>query len=260
MAAVDGYAHRRRRDAHAVVAHDLLCLVDHLHFLFGVEIVLEDVDLRNEVERDLIVLRQFADGQYLCHGLFAGGEGCDLLLELRHALLARTGDRLIGRHDDAADLRDIVERLQPHDHDDGRAVRVRDDALVRLDRLGIDLGHDERHLRVHAEGTRVVDDDRPCLDGMGSKLLACRTARKERDVNSLKGVRRRLLHRVLLAHKRDFLPCGAAGCEQPQLRERELALLDECQEFLSDRTRCAEYCDTIFLHILPLTAAYPIRP
>ena len=95
---------------------------------------------------------------------------------------------------------------------------------------------------------------------MGRKLFACRTARKECDINPRKGVRRCLLHRVLLAHKRDFLPCRTAGRKQAQLRERELALLDERQEFLSDRTSCAEYRDTIFLHILPLTAAYPIRP
>ena len=99
------------------------------------------------------MLWQFADGQNLCHGLFAGSKSCDLLLELRHALLACPRNRLIGRHNDAADLRDIVERLQPHHHNDGRAVRVCDDALVRLNCLGVDLGDDERHLGVHAEGT-----------------------------------------------------------------------------------------------------------
>ena len=111
MAAVNGHAHGGRRDAQRVVLHDFLRLVDHLHLLFRIEVVHEDVDLRDEVERDLIVLRQLADGQDVRLGLLPRGQCRNLLFELRHPLFARTRDRLIGGNDNAADLRKIIEGL-----------------------------------------------------------------------------------------------------------------------------------------------------
>ena len=84
-----------------------------------------------------------------------------LLEQLVHALLARAGNRLIGRDDDALDPGAVVQRLQRHHHLRGRAVGVGDDVLVLVahDRVGVHLGHDQRHVRVQAVERRVVDHD-----------------------------------------------------------------------------------------------------
>ena len=49
MAAIDRHAHRRRRHREVRLAEDLARLVDHLHFLFRVEVVEEDVNLRDGI-------------------------------------------------------------------------------------------------------------------------------------------------------------------------------------------------------------------
>ena len=82
-----------------------------------------------------------------------------LLEQLVHARLAGAGDRLVGRDDHALDRRRVVQRLQRHHHLRGRAIGVGDDVLasIAVDRVGIHLGHDQRHVRVHPVERAVVD-------------------------------------------------------------------------------------------------------
>ena len=40
-----------------------------------------------------------------------------------------------------------------------------------LDIVGIDLGHDQRHLGIHTESMAVIDHDGAALDGLGQQLL-----------------------------------------------------------------------------------------
>ena len=82
-----------------------------------------------------------------------------LLEQLVHARLARAGNRLVGRDDDALDRRGVVQRLQRHDHLRGRAIGVGDDVLGAIagDRLRIHFGHDQRHVRVHPVERAIVD-------------------------------------------------------------------------------------------------------
>ena len=55
-----------------------------------------------------------------------------------------------------------MQRLQRDDELRGRAVRVGDDVLLAEagDRVGVHLRHDQRHVRIHAPGRRIIDDDR----------------------------------------------------------------------------------------------------
>ena len=78
---------------------------------------------------------------------------------------AGSGDCLIGAHDDAAQRVRPVDRLKRNHHRGGGAVRLADDALVPVEVVPVDLGDDERDLRVHAEGARVVDDEATVVAG-----------------------------------------------------------------------------------------------
>src|SRR3546814_5684685 len=104
----------------------------------------ELVDVRDDVEGDLL-------GELL-HVLFVADEYLARLVpELVHARLARARHRLIGRNDDALDLRGIVERLQRDDHLRGRAVGVRDDVAlgIAVNRVGVHLG-DRKSTRLNS--------------------------------------------------------------------------------------------------------------
>ena len=75
-----------------------------------------------------------------------------------------------------------------------------------LDVVGVDLGHDQRHLGVHAEGMAVVDHDGAALDGFGQQLLGDIVAGSaEYDVAALKGLGASLFDHNLLAAELDGL-------------------------------------------------------
>ena len=106
-------------------------------------------------------------------------------LQLVDALLAGPGDRLVGADDHAAHPGGVVQRLERDDHLDRRAVGVGDDPLVLEDVVRVDLGDDQRHLGLHPEGARVVDDDRTGRGRDRAPLArdarpACSTARSRR--------------------------------------------------------------------------------
>lgn len=75
-----------------------------------------------------------------------------------------------------------------------------------LDIVGIDLGHDQRHLGIHAEGMAVVYHDGATLDGLGQQLLRDIVAGSaEYDVAALKGLGASFLDHNLLAAELDGL-------------------------------------------------------
>ena len=82
-----------------------------------------------------------------------------LLEQFVHRRLPGAGNRLVGRDDDALDLRCVVQRLQRNHQLRGRAVGVGDDVLLSVagDRLRVHLRHDQRHVRVHPVKRAIVD-------------------------------------------------------------------------------------------------------
>ena len=157
------------RHAHAGRGHldlrieDLLGLDHHLPFLLGRAVVEEVVDVRDDVEGDLLGELHRLVG-------IADEDVAALLEQLVHARLAGAGDRLVGRDDDPLDRRRVVQRLQRHHHLRGRAIRVGDDVLapIEVDRLGIHLGHDQRHVRVHPEEELLSITVQPAAAALGA--------------------------------------------------------------------------------------------
>ena len=161
--------------------HDLLCLVEHLHFFFGISVILEYVDLGDDVISQLIGKLLHGDGfafQYFTILLFQLGHGCG----------TRTAGSLIAGHVDTFDMAQVFDRLQSRHHHDGRTVRVGDDAARTLQGIGcVAFGYDERHVLVHAESAGVIYHDCPVTGDVFGKFFGCAgTGRGKGDVDVFK--------------------------------------------------------------------------
>src|SRR5674476_1349433 len=109
-----------------------------------------------------------------------------------------------------------VQRPECVDHRQCRAVGVADDALGAVADLGgVDLGHDQRNLRIHPEGTGVVNRDGPVRHRDRGPLGRYVVRHVEhRDVDPVEGLRSDLLnHDILTADLQNF-PGRARGGEQ----------------------------------------------
>ncbi len=56
-----------------------------------------------------------------------------------------------------------MQRIQAHEGDRSLAIWIREDALVTIDRIRVDFGNDERHIRIHTEGRAVIHHDATAL-------------------------------------------------------------------------------------------------
>src|SRR5690606_21539705 len=171
------HAHAGRGDLDPGV-EDLLGLDHHLPFFLGRAVVWEDVDVRDHVEGDLL-------GELFRFDRIADEDVAALLEQLVHPGLTRARDRLVGRDNHAPDAGRVVQRLERDDQLRGRTVRVRDDVAVPVlvDRVGVHLGHDQRHVGVHAVERRIVDHHAPGGGGFGRILLGRpRPGGEQRDV------------------------------------------------------------------------------
>jgi len=83
VSVVNGYAHGSSGDFKALVAQDFARFVNHFLFLFGVTVVEEYVDMRQNVAENGL-------GELLGRGAF------DAVLKVGITQHARTADRLIG--------------------------------------------------------------------------------------------------------------------------------------------------------------------
>ena len=124
--------------------------------------------MRNDVERDLL-------GEFFRVRAVTDEDVAALLEQFIHALFASARDGLVGRDNDARDLGIIVQRLQRDDELGRRAVRVRNDilALIDVDRVWVDLRHDQRDIWVHTEQRAVIDDHTACSSRNRRIFLGC---------------------------------------------------------------------------------------
>jgi hypothetical protein len=102
-------------------------------------------------------------------------------------------------------------------------------------RACIDLGYDQRHVVVHAEERGVVDDDGAGTNGGRSEALRLRTASGEqRDVHAFEAGVGELLHGDVAATELHRLAGRTRRGQQPQLDQREFALLEALHELRAD--------------------------
>ena len=118
------------------------------------------------------------------------------------------------------------------------------------ERAGVDLGHHERHVQVHAERRGVVDDHRAGANRGRSEALGLRTTGGEqRDVHALEAGIGQFLDRDIAAAEFHRFAHRTRGGQQAQLDEREFALLEALHELDAYGTRCAGNGDDGVLEI-----------
>ena len=107
--------------------------------------------------------------------------------------------------------------------------------LVLAHGAGVDLGHHQRHVLIHAEGRGVVDDHRAGAHGGRREALRLRaTGGEQRDVHALEAGVGEFLHRDIAAAEFHRFADRTRRGQQAQLDEREFALLEALHELDAD--------------------------
>ena len=249
MASVYRNANGGSSDSHTVIAHDLLGLVDHLHLFLSVEIFLEYINLRNQVESNLIMFSQRCTRQNIGNYRTSLVNSLYLLLQLSHSFLTATRYSLIGGYNYTLNLGYIIKRLQSHNHNNGRAVRVSNNTLVVGNSLWVYLWYNQWYFWVHAESTGVINNYSTSLYSSRCKGLASSAASEESNIHTLEGVLSGLLNSVLLAHELNLLTSRTLGSQHLQLSKWEITLLNQIQEFLTYSTSSTQNSNIVFFHL-----------
>lgn len=101
----------------------------------------------------------------------------------------RSARGLVGAHDHARDVTELVQRPGGHQADDRGTVGVGDQPVVPGDVLGVDLRDDEGHVLVEAEGVAVVHHGGTSAHGLGQELLGNVVAGgAQHDVHAIEGL------------------------------------------------------------------------
>mmetsp|Transcript_56500 Transcript_56500/g.138669 ORF Transcript_56500/g.138669 Transcript_56500/m.138669 type:complete len:483 (-) Transcript_56500:56-1504(-) len=236
-------AHRRARHRKIGDPHDLLALPRDLHFLLGVTVGLEHVDVGDDVEGKGV-------GEELVgrdSPLGAVDNLGDPVPQLSHALGASAGSGLVRRHEHLLEAELLVKGPEGHDADGRRAVGVGNELLRALARVvGVDLGHAQRDVLLVAEGRRVVDHHRAVvtLSHLLAPLLGEVAADRHEDDVKLAGAGQREILDFNSPPLGLHLPAGGAlRAEQAELPHVEAALLEDPDDLLADGTRRAADAD-----------------
>ncbi len=139
VSGMNGDANGRREDGEARQGENLTGLLLHLLLLRRVPALVYAPDKRDGVPND-----------GLGKGVLAA------ILQGLNPATAGTRDRLVGRNDYPLQAKLAGYGGQRYDQLNRRTVGVGDDALVVRKRLGVHLGHYERHLRVEPEIAPVI--------------------------------------------------------------------------------------------------------
>jgi hypothetical protein len=184
---------RVHRHPHAGARHEqsrnlenLAALVAKLDLFLGVTVLDNPIVERHYIECDRsskFLRRRKIESIGVAHqGCGVDARIAHLGLELAHAGNTPTRYSLIGANHHSPQAGGLVQWLEHRHCRHRRAIRVRHDSLSgRLQRVRVDLGDNERNVRVHAPRRRVVNYDSTGGRNDWRKLKGGRRARREED-------------------------------------------------------------------------------
>ena len=166
------------------------------------------------------------------------------VFQLFHGPGAGTTGGLIGAHHHPTHRPPGRQRSQSQGEQDRGAIRIGDHAFVGEGRIGIDLGHHQRHTVLHPESTGVIHHHRTGGGDRLAPLLGNRTTgRRQHQVDPLEGLGRNLFHREGAAIPGLGLAGRTGRRQQLQLANGETALFKQQQQFLANSTAGTENCN-----------------
>ena len=141
-------------------------------------------------------------------------------------------------------MREVLDRLDHHDHHNGGAVGIGDDSAGTHEGVGgVALGHHERDVGIHTESAGIVDHHGSVFgDGLGKLLGGAGAGGSEGDVYALEIVivleklDGKVLALELVGGSRT-----AGRAEKGELVDGKIALLEHFEEFLADSAAGADY-------------------
>ncbi len=236
VGAVDGDADAGDAGFEGGVVHDFASFVLHFHFLLGVAIGEEGIDVGKDVKGDLVGIDFAGDG-------LASHDLADLAFEFLDGLGAGAGDGLVAGGENAGAVEGLVEGVKGHEGDGRGAVGVGDDAVVLGDVGGVDLGDDEGDVGVHAEGAGVIDDDATGLGGEGCELAGDAAAgAKEGDIDAGERVRFEFLDGDCLSLEGEGFADRTGGGQEGELAKGEATPFERLDHLEADGARCTDDC------------------
>ena len=223
--------------------HDATTLIFHLHFLLRVAGVQKGIDLRDDIERNLVRENFLHDGAVL-------GESLSLVPEFVDGTRTCSRNGLIAGCENACHPKCAVKRVQSQERDGRRAVRICNNATVVFDIRPIDFGNDKRHIVRHTEGGGIVHHHGATGHGRMGEVARDGTAgAEEGDVDAFERIQMQRLHRDFLAAEGEGFSSGAGGCQKAEAGDGEVAAFHNAEHFHSDCAGSANDCDSMrFCH------------
>ena len=237
MTRVHGHAHAGAGHGKVGEPEDLAALVAELELFVRLEPVAdlghELAGEREHVERDRRHERrgrgEVDRGSRIRELGRAAADVLHLVRELVDALEPRPGHGLIGAHHDPPQPGGVVQRLERGHPHHRRAVGVGDDPLAHaVQRVGVDLAHDQRDVGVHSPRRGVVDDDGSRSRETGREGERCGCAcREQREVDTRDIRDGRVFHRNVGAAPRQVQPHRTRRCEETEPGDGKIALVED---------------------------------
>ena len=161
--------------------HDFAGFVKHLHFFFCISVFCKYVNLRNQIESQLVC-------KLLNSDRFIGQNLAILFIKFVHSGCAGTTGCLISRYMYGFYMRKLFDGFQCDNHLDGCAIRVSDHAARTIFSIGcIHFGHHQRYICIHTESAGIIDHYRTILGNGFLEFLRCAcTGRSESNVHPFK--------------------------------------------------------------------------
>jgi hypothetical protein len=115
-----------------------------------------------------------------------------------------------------------------------------------FDICSIDFWNNEGHIVGHAEGRGIVHHNSATGHGrVGEVARDCAASAEECDVDAFERIQMQGLHCNLLATEGEGFSSGAGGCQKAEAGYGEVAAFHDAEHFDSDRTGCANDCDSM---------------
>lgn len=139
-----------------------------------------------------------------------------------------------------------MQRVEPHEGDGRRTIWTSDNSVMAPQGFGIDFGHHERNLGIHAIGRAFINYQTTPTHGLRGQFFSNRGARGKKSKIEISESRGRgFLYGNFLLAKNNVATHGTSGGQGPKLRERQRMRLQQGNQFLTDRSGGADDTDSI---------------